>query len=84
MGIIDLWKIKYEQLQNHLTDEEYEFLTTHAVQSDDGNWYIDEEMLKDVLDEMKKKEISKLQNLLHKLRVEFKKEETTGLSFNFG
>ncbi len=83
MGL-DIWKINYEHIHNHLTDEEYDFLTTHGAQSDDGNWYIDEDMLKNALAEMSEEEVSKIQDLLNTLREEFKKEEITGISFNFG
>ena len=83
MGI-DLWKIRYEKLWDHLTDEEYIFLTTHGTQSDDGNWYISEDMMKEALVEMKEEEISKIQDLLSTLRKEFKENDFAEISFNFG
>lgn len=83
MGI-DLWKIKFEHINDGLTDEEYDFLTTHGAQSDDGNWYIDKDMLKEALSEMKEEEISKIQDMLDTLREEFEKEDSIGISFNFG
>jgi len=87
MGL-NLWKIKFEMLHDHLTDEEYDFLTTHGAQSEDGNWYITEDMLKDALEEMKEEEISRIQDLLYTLRKEFEKEKkennSAEISFNFG
>ncbi len=83
MGL-DLWKIKYEKLQDHITDEEYNFLEKNSATQDDGNFYIDEYMLKDALAETKKEEISKIQDLLDTLREEFKKEGRFGISFNLG
>lgn len=83
MGL-DLWKIKYEHISDSLSDEEYNFLTGHAAQSDDGNYYIDEELLNETLLEMTKEEISKLQDLIDTLRGQFKKEDSIGISFNFG
>ena len=83
MGL-DLWKIKFEHISDGLTDEEHDFLERTAYQSDDGNYYIDEDKLKDALAEMSGKEVSKIQDLLDTLRTEFKKENDNGISFNFG
>lgn len=79
----DLWKITFEHISDSLSDEEYNFLTGHAARSDDGNYYIDEEILKDALADMTAEETDKIQNLLKILREQFKKEEASGLSFNF-
>ena len=83
MGL-DLWKIKFEHIYGHLTEEEFDFLEKTADKSDDGTYYINKDMLKDALTEMKKEEIDKIQDLLDTLRKEFKKEKDEEISFNFG
>lgn len=83
MGI-ELWKIKYDRIYEELSDEEYNFLLRTCAEQDDGNWYIDEDLLKEAIADMKKEEKCKMQNLINTLRTEIKKEEFTGMSFNFG
>lgn len=80
----ELWKIKYEHIHGTLTDEEFNFLMDISAEQDDGNYYITEEIIDDALKEREKEKISKLQKLINTLMEEFKKEDTTGISFNFG
>ena len=81
---MELWKIKYEHIHDSLTDEEFNFLMDISAEQDDGNYYITEEIINDALKDMGKEKISKLQKLIITLREQLKKEETTGISFNFG